>query len=68
MQGFYKEFAMQRSFVVILWINELGGTRKINIEMALKSKSYIPDLDRVKLSLVILFFLNCLMESFFTSF
>ena len=37
----------------------------MNIEMAQKSRSYIPDLDRVKLSFGILFFLSCLMESFF---
>ena len=33
--------------------------------MDLKSRSYILDLDRVKLSLGIFFFLSCLMESFF---
>ena len=66
-KGFYKEFALQRSFVVILWIDEVGGTCKMNIEMALKSRSYILDLDRVKLSLWI-FFLSCLMEKFFTTF
>ena len=38
----------------------------MNIEMALKSRSYI--LDRVKLSLGIFFFLSCLMGIFFTSF
>ena len=54
-KGFYKEFALQRSFVVILWINEVGGTCKMNIEMALKSSRYILDLDRVKLSLEIYF-------------
>ena len=37
----------------------------MNIEMALKSRSYILDLDRVKLALGIFFFLICLMESFF---
>ena len=37
----------------------------MNIEMALKSRSYIVDLDRVKLSLGIFFFLSCLMERFF---
>ena len=36
----------------------------MNIEMALKSRSYIFDLDRIKLSLGF-FFLSCLMESFF---
>ena len=35
--------------------------------MALKSRSYILDLDRVKLSLGIFFFLSFLMESFPTS-
>ena len=35
------------------------------IEMALKSSSYILDLDCVKLSLGIFFILSCLMESFF---
>ena len=67
-KGFYKGFALQRSFVVILWISEARGTCKMNIKMAIKSRSYILDLDRVKLSLGIFFFLNCLMESFFTSF
>ena len=56
---------MQRSFVVILGNNEVGGTCKINVEMALKSRSYILDLDCVKLSLEIFFFLCCLMEIFF---
>ena len=37
----------------------------MNIEMALKSRSYILDLDRVKFSLGNLVFLSCLMESFF---
>ena len=37
----------------------------MNIEMALKSRSYILDLDRVRLSLGIFFFLSCLMERFF---
>ena len=37
----------------------------MNIEMALKSSSYILDLDRFKLFLEIFFFLSCLMESFF---
>ena len=36
----------------------------MNIEMALKSRSYFLDLDRVKLSLGIFYFLSCLMESF----
>ena len=36
----------------------------MNIEMALKSRSYILDLDHVKLSLRIFFLLGCLMESF----
>ena len=35
----------------------------MNIEMALKSRSYILDLDHVKLSLEIFFLLGCLMES-----
>ena len=47
---------------------DVGGTGKINIEMALKSRSYILDLDRVKLSMGIFFFLSCLMEIVFTSF
>ena len=67
-KGFYKEFALQCSFVAILWIIEVGGTCKMNIEIALKSSSYNRDLGRVKLSLGIFFFLSCLMESFFTSF
>ena len=37
----------------------------MNIEIALKSGSYILDLDCVKLSLGIFFFLSCLTESFF---
>ena len=37
----------------------------MNIEMALKSRSYILDLDHVKLSLGIFFFLSCLIESIF---
>ena len=37
----------------------------MNIEMALKSRSYIFDLDHVKLSLGIFFFLSCLIESIF---
>ena len=36
----------------------------MNIEMALKTRSYFLDLDRIKLSLGI-FFLSCSMESFF---
>ena len=67
-KGLYKEFALHRSFVVILGTNEVGGTCKMNIDMALKSRSYILDLDCIKLSLEIFFFLSCLMESFFTSF
>ena len=35
----------------------------MNIEMALKSRRYILDLDHVKLSLVIFFLLGCFMES-----
>ena len=37
----------------------------MNIEMVLKSRSYILDLDRVSLSFGIFFFLSCLMEIFF---
>jgi hypothetical protein len=37
----------------------------MNIEMALKWRSYILELDRVKLSLQIFFFLSCLMGNFF---
>ena len=37
----------------------------MNIEMALKSRSYILDLDFVKLSLGIEFFLSCLRDRFF---
>ena len=40
----------------------------MNIERALKPRSYILDFDRVKLSLGIFFFLICLMESFFINF
>ena len=36
----------------------------MNIEMALKSRSYILDLDHVRLSFGIFFFLSCLMEIF----
>ena len=35
----------------------------MNIEMALKSRSYILDLDHVKWSLGIFFLLGCLMET-----
>ena len=35
----------------------------MNIEMALKSRNYILDLDHVNLSLEIFFLLGCLMES-----
>ena len=37
----------------------------MNIEMALNSRSYILDLDRVRLSFGIFFFLSCLMGRFF---
>ena len=41
----------------------------MNIEMALRSRSYILDLDRVRLSFGIFFFLSYLMETIlFTSF
>ena len=40
----------------------------MNIEITLKSRSYILDLDHVKLSLGIFFFLSCSMEIFFTDF
>ena len=33
-KGFYEEFARQWSFVAILWINEVGGTCKMNIQIA----------------------------------
>ena len=36
----------------------------MNIQMALKSRSFILDLDHMKPSLVIFFFLSGLMESF----
>ena len=36
----------------------------MNIEIDLNSKSYILDLDHVKLSLKIFFLLGCFMESF----
>ena len=51
--------------ILEIWINEVGGTCKMNIEMALKSRSYILDLDLVKLSLGIFFFLSWLIESIF---
>ena len=38
----------------------------MNIEVALKSRSYILDLDRGRLSFGIFVFLSCLMERFFT--
>ena len=57
---------IKKYFVVILWNNEVGGTCKMNIEMTLKSRSYILDLDCVLLFLGIFFFLCCLMESFFS--
>ena len=50
-KGNYNEFAMQWSFVALLWTNEVGGTFKMNIDMALKWRSYILNLDHVKLSL-----------------
>ena len=37
----------------------------MNIKMALKSRSYIFDLDHVMLSLGIFFFLSCLIDSIF---
>ena len=40
----------------------------MNIEIPLKSRSYILDLDHVKLSLGIFLFLSCLMKIFFASF
>ena len=51
-------------FFYLIFFGDFGDTCKMNIEMALKSRSYILDLDRVKLSLGIFFFLSCLMESF----
>ena len=36
----------------------------MNIELALKSRSYIPDLNHVKMFLGIFFLMGCLMESF----
>ena len=56
---FYEEFDLQWSFLANLWISEIGGTRKTNIQMALKSRIFILDLDHVKLSLEF-FFLSCL--------
>ena len=53
---------LQWSFVATLRIIEARCTCKMNIQMALKSKSYI---DLVKLSLGIFFFLCCSMEIFF---
>ena len=38
------------------------GVLEMNIEMALKSRSYILDLDCGRLSFGIFFFLSCLME------
>ena len=61
---FYKEFALQWYFVATLWINEVGGACKMNIKMALKSRSSILDLDHVTLSSGIFFLLGCLMKSF----
>ena len=42
-----------------------GGACKINIQMTLKSRSYILDLGHVKLSFGIFFFLSCLIERIF---
>ena len=50
-------------FVAILLIIEVEGTSKTNIEMALKSRSYIFYPHLVKLSFGIFFTLSCLMES-----
>ena len=57
MKGFNKEFALQGSFVAILWLNEVNGTCKTNILTALKSRSCNFGLDHVKLSLKIFFVL-----------
>ena len=63
MNWFYKEFARQDFFFAILWFNEVGGTYKMDIKNALKSRTYIFYLDHVKLSMVTFFILSCLMES-----
>ena len=61
-KGFYKELALQWSFVAILWIIEVGGTCKTNIQMALKKEVIFINFDHVNLSLEIIFILSCLME------
>ena len=63
MKGFYKQFSLQGPVVGILWIDEVGGSCKTNIYMALKSRRYIFDLDHLKLSLGIFFILSYLTES-----
>ena len=45
---------------------KLGGNCKLNIEMALKSRSYILDLDHVKLSLGLFFFSELFNKDFFS--
>ena len=60
---FYEEFSLQVLSVAILWNNEVGGTCKTDILIALKSRSYTFYLDYVKLSFGIFFILSCLMES-----
>ena len=60
MKWFYKEFALQGSLVAILWINEVCGTRKLHISIALKSGRYI--FDFWFLSSRIFLILNCLIK------
>ena len=38
MKGFRKEFILQELSVAILWINENGGTCKMDLKFALKFK------------------------------
>ena len=63
MKGLYKEFALQGSFVDILSVIEVSGTCKTRILMAIKSGSYIFNLDCVKLSLGVFCILSWLTES-----
>ena len=65
MKWFLNKFTLHGLSVAIFWIIEVGVTFKMNILIALKSKSYILDLDHVKSSLGIFFFLSCLIESIF---
>ena len=64
-KGSIKSLPCRGLLLSVFELLKLGVVAKLNIEMALKSRSYILDLDRVQLSLGIFFFLSCLMKSFF---